>query len=420
MNSNSTQRWLLRAALPLAFLTAAKVALLAQIPCDITWPNSPNPVPITIVINAFNGTATLNYAVVQSNGVTSGICGPLTSDDYVRFYTSAAKTAFFQPLNPSKVELNCTHVGSPVTVWVAINDGSHGDMSMNPPSESDAVPLLITLVDNTLPTLITSPPPATLNTSDDGLGDCSVTDVFVSSVGVHDIALTGDLPGFCVGLGGCFEDNCLLALTVTYELSGATVQAETPAPLVSSPPPVWDAGLATFKAGVTTVTYRVYDDNIPLGPNNPLVVTTTVTVNDDENPTITCPPNQSFFTNPGVCTRLVTNLAATYSDNCEVTTVTWTAPGATPAASPLTGINDTLTATFPLGSTIVTFQASDAAGNAVNCMFTVNVTDNEPPTVTCPPSKTIAASAPPACNYTAGTELDGTRRYSRRFSVDGH
>jgi len=56
----------------------------------------------------------------------------------------------------------------------------------------------------------------------------------------------------------------------------------------------------------------------------------------------------------------------------------------------------------------VTFQASDAAGNAVNCMFTVNVTDNEPPTVTCPPSKTIAASAPPACNYTAGTELDYT------------
>ncbi len=408
MNSNSTRRWLLWAALPLAFFPTAKVALLAQIPCDITWPNNPNPVPISIVINAFNGTATLNYAVVQSNGVTSGICGPLTSDDYVRFYTSAAKTAFFQPANPAKVEFNCGDVGSPITVWVAINDGTSGDMSMNPPSESNAVPLLITLVDNTLPALVTPIPAATLNTSDDGNGDCSVTDVFTSSAGTQDIALGGDLSGFCVGTGGCFKDNCLDNLTVTYELSGATVQAETPAPLVFPSPPLWDAGLAMFKAGVTTVTYRVYDNNIPPGPNNPLVVTTTVTVIDDENPTITCPPNQSFFTNPGVCTRLVTGLAATYSDNCAVTTVTWTAPGATPAASPLTGINNTLTATFPLGSTTVTFQASDAAGNPANCMFTVNVSDNEKPTITCPPSKTVPASAPPACNYTAGTELDYT------------
>src|SRR6185436_17871398 len=40
--------------------------------------------------------------------------------------------------------------------------------------------------------------------------------------------------------------------------------------------------------------------------------------------------------------------------------------------------------TYPLGSTIVTWTVTDAAGNTAQCNQTVNVTDNVLPTITCP------------------------------------
>mgnify|MGYP003377694548 CR=1 FL=1 len=42
-------------------------------------------------------------------------------------------------------------------------------------------------------------------------------------------------------------------------------------------------------------------------------------------------------------------------------------------------------AAFPKGATPVTLKAVDAAGRmSGNCMFTVTVSDNQPPTITCP------------------------------------
>ncbi|MCS7035437.1 MAG: HYR domain-containing protein, partial [Saprospiraceae bacterium] len=403
MNSTSTRRWLLGAAMPLAFLLAAAVKLHAQ-PCSIAWPGFPNPVPITITLDPLLGTATLDYSVVVSAGVTSGApCTP-ASNNYVRFYTDSLKTAFFDPSNPAILYFDCSHTGAPMTIWVATNDGTSGDMSMNPFGESQAVRLKVTIIDNTLPVMMNPVPTAVANTSDDGIGDCWVHDINTWSG--QDIAINGELPGFC-GLFpgvGCFEDNCPDSITVTYTLSGATTKAETPAPLVFPFPPVWDAGLDTFHVGTTTVTYRVYERG-----TFRFSTTTTVTVSDNENPSITCPPNQTFSTNAGVCTRAVNGLAATYADNCAVTQVTWSAPGASPALSLPTGINDTVTATFPLGTTTVTMVAEDAAGNTSSCMFTVTVNDTEKPTITCPPSVTVPASAPLACDYTvSGTGLNAT------------
>jgi hypothetical protein len=38
---------------------------------------------------------------------------------------------------------------------------------------------------------------------------------------------------------------------------------------------------------------------------------------------------------------------------------------------------------FPIGTTTNTFVATDAAGNADTCSFTVTVTDNEAPSISC-------------------------------------
>ncbi|MBI1840147.1 MAG: HYR domain-containing protein [Verrucomicrobia bacterium] len=51
---------------------------------------------------------------------------------------------------------------------------------------------------------------------------------------------------------------------------------------------------------------------------------------------------------------------------------------------------------FPLGSTVVTCTATDAAGNKAKCTFTVTVTpDHTPPTLHCPPRIFVASCTPP-------------------------
>lgn len=399
MNSNLTQRWLARTAMPVVVFLG--FVLQAQAQCDITWPGNPNPVQFSLVIDPITGDAELNHIPVSANGVTSSMCGPL-NDNKVRFYTTAAKTTFVNPGAPYHLLFDCDDVGQTFTVWVAINDGTTGNMSLNPASESAAVPVQVSLIDLQLPTAGTAPANVTVNTSDDGMGDCTVTDIFASTF--QDIGIFG-VPAPPLGPSE-FTDNCLDNLNVTYQLSGATILAETSAGPIEFAPNAYDAGLSTFNVGVTTVTYRIYDPLADPAGVNPRVITVNVTVVDDENPAITCPANQNVNTTAGVCTAPVNNLApAAFSDNCAVTTLTWSAPGATPAASGMSGINN-VTATFPLGPTTVTFTATDAAGLTATCSFDVNVIDNEMPSITCPADLTVSATAPLACNYTAGTNLD--------------
>jgi subtilisin-like proprotein convertase family protein len=83
----------------------------------------------------------------------------------------------------------------------------------------------------------------------------------------------------------------------------------------------------------------------------------TVTVNDTQPPTITCPANITTVTPIcGGTTTTVTYPAPTASDNC---------PGVTAACVPPSG------STFPIGVTTVTCTATDAAGNTATCSFTV-------------------------------------------------
>jgi hypothetical protein len=91
-----------------------------------------------------------------------------------------------------------------------------------------------------------------------------------------------------------------------------------------------------------------------------------VTVNDTEDPSITCPANIVQANDTGQCGAIVT-FTPTASDNC---------PGVTTSSSPPSG------SFFPVGVTQVTSTATDAAGNDVSCNFTVTVQDTEKPTIT--------------------------------------
>lgn len=125
-----------------------------------------------------------------------------------------------------------------------------------------------------------------------------------------------------------------------------------------------------FPKGTTTVTCTT---------QQPQSCSFTVTVNDTQPPSITCPPNKTQGTDPGLCSAVVTYNNATATDNC---------PGVgTPMCSPPSG------STFPKGTTTVTCTVKDSSNNMASCNFTVTVNDTQPPTIICPADINVAAVA---------------------------
>jgi hypothetical protein len=110
-----------------------------------------------------------------------------------------------------------------------------------------------------------------------------------------------------------------------------------------------------FPVGVTTVTCTT-----TAGP----ACTFTVTVQDTQPPSITCPPNQTAVTDQNACPapacQTVNFPPPTASDNC---------PGVIVVCNPPSG------SCFPTGTTTVTCTATDASGNTSTCSFTVTTFD---------------------------------------------
>jgi uncharacterized repeat protein (TIGR01451 family) len=115
---------------------------------------------------------------------------------------------------------------------------------------------------------------------------------------------------------------------------------------------------ATFPLGVTPVSCRVTD-----AANNTASCSFTVTVRDTQPPTLLCPANVVITPSPGQCSPAVSYPAPTVSDNL---------PGATVACVPPSG------SSFPLGTSTVTCNATDTAGNTARCSFTVTVGGGQP------------------------------------------
>jgi len=116
-----------------------------------------------------------------------------------------------------------------------------------------------------------------------------------------------------------------------------------------------------FPIGTTTVTVTSSTGE---------TCTFTVTVKDEEAPAITAPANVRVNAAAGLCNIAKTDVtlgAPQYSDNCTGVTVTNDAPE-----------------TFPVGTTTVTWTATDAAGNTATATQTVTVVDNQQPVITCP------------------------------------
>lgn len=133
-----------------------------------------------------------------------------------------------------------------------------------------------------------------------------------------------------------------------------------------------------FPVGTTTVTWTVTDAS-----GNTAQCTQTVIVTDNIDPTISCPSNVTVNVDFGACTASGVALSSpTTGDNCLGETVYNDAP-----------------ATFPIGTTTVTWTVTDAVGNTAQCTQNVTVIDNIDPSITCPADIIIDADAG-ACEAT--------------------
>jgi hypothetical protein len=133
----------------------------------------------------------------------------------------------------------------------------------------------------------------------------------------------------------------------------------------------------TYPVGTTTVTWTVTDIH-----GNTNTATQTVTVTDNETPTITnTPANISINNDAGVCGGKVTWTAPTASDNCGIQSF---------SADHSSG------ETFPIGTTTVTYTATDIHGNSITSSFDIAVTDVEKPVINCPADIILSACTPTA------------------------
>src|SRR5205085_1328807 len=119
----------------------------------------------------------------------------------------------------------------------------------------------------------------------------------------------------------------------------------------------------------------------------------TVTVQDTQPPTITCPANRTVPNTTGQCGANV-SFTATATDNCSP-----------PQAAPTVSCSPSSGSFFNVGTTTVTCTASDASPNSPDtiCTFTVRVNDTQAPTITCPASFTTGATSASGAPVTYAT-----------------
>jgi hypothetical protein len=228
-------------------------------------------------------------------------------------------------LSVSPASFNCVNIGNNnVTLTVTDNIGQ----------KSNCVAVL-TVVDNQVPVYTYCPTNMSFSTN---LNQCSVT------------------PNWALPTG---TDNCTLTI----------VQTLGPIPGVNNLPP--GSFLIAYKA---TEGYNFNSCSF------------TVTIADNQSPTITCPPSIVRQADPNACTTIVNFPAATGTDNCPNLTVVQT-------LGPISGT------AVPAGVYLVAFKATDQAGNATTCTLNVTVNDNQIPAITCPPN-IVRPTDPNVCGAT--------------------
>lgn len=122
-----------------------------------------------------------------------------------------------------------------------------------------------------------------------------------------------------------------------------------------------------YPLGQTTIIWTVEDTS-----GNTANCTQTISIEDLENPEITCPEDILIANDPNSCDRYLVMEGPEFTDNCDDFTLS-------------NDYNDSEDASdiFPLGTTIVTWTVSDLSENINFCTQNITIFDNEAPLINC-------------------------------------
>ncbi|MCF8236602.1 MAG: HYR domain-containing protein [Saprospiraceae bacterium] len=220
----------------------------------------------------------------------------------------------------------------------------------------------ITVTDGEVPTIECPALPLDRTTSEDGLGlyDCFYT----ASGGEFDPVMT--------------SDNCAVA-TITNDFDGtSTLDGEFFPKGIT--PVLWTVSDTEGNTATCSISIEVTDDESPISPTPPV-----------------CPDNVVLPNIAGDCnndvlwTRPYEN---DWVDNCDIPdslliVETISDPGVQAAINnnfpyDQNVANSMPQTSFPVGTTLIVYTATDKSGNSSTCSFTVTIQDIEAPTVICP------------------------------------
>ncbi|UJP64393.1 HYR domain-containing protein [Mongoliitalea daihaiensis] len=173
--------------------------------------------------------------------------------------------------------------------------------------------------------------------------------------------------------GQCFASNVALIPPLTSDNCG-NVSLTNDAP-------------SFFPVGLTLVTWTVTDGN-----GNQAFSSFEVLVEDTQVPTITCPEDIRLLVAFGSSGAIVTYALPNTADNC-----------GTPELTLIEGLESG--SAFPIGTTVVRYEARDAAGNTAECSFNVIVTEEEddvPPVIINCPASIVVPNTIGSCSASVG------------------
>ncbi|HKY41582.1 MAG TPA: PxKF domain-containing protein [Pyrinomonadaceae bacterium] len=321
------------------------------------------------------GTTTITWSATDQFG-RQAFCVQtivVTSNDTPTISCPSNKT--FNSTNGCEYTATAAEIGTPTTTGLASPPGEACPVSNPCAVRSDGLAL-------------TDPFPAGQTTitwtATNAVGSASCTQI-ITVIGNDTTAPTLHVPANIVTstnqcsillddeqFGATAEDDGTCGSSVTISRTGIPRVA---CPVPGDPNRTCESFV--FPTGTTIVTYTATDAS-----GNSTSGTQTVTVNENPNipPTIDAPQNLTVFTGPGAtsCGTFVSDATlgtATANDNCAGVVVTRTG---IPAGN-----------VFPVGTTTVTYRATDRVGNFVEDTQTVTVIDNTPPVVTPPPNITV-------------------------------
>ena len=275
-------------------------------------------------------------------------------------------------------------VGTTVVTWTATDAaGNTGSATQNVTVEDTTAPVV------TAPANVSAEATAAETSLD--IGTATATD----EVGV--VSITSDAPAsYPVGTTVVTWTATDAAGNTATAMQNVTV-ADTTAPVVTAPADVSaeaageqtaveigtatatdEVGVvsitsdapATYPVGTTVVTWTATD-----AAGNTATAMQNVTVADTTAPVVTAPANVSAEA-AGEQTAVEIG-TATATDEVGVVSITSDAP-----------------ATYPVGTTVVTWTATDAAGNTATATQNVTVEDTTAPVVTCPNDITVRVNTP--------------------------